>query len=46
MQQHVKERRHHTGILHAQQILSDGQMAAAGNGQKLRYALNESQKKR
>ena len=46
VQQHIKEFRHHTGILHAQQILCNGQMAAAGDGQKLGNALDQPQQKR
>ena len=45
VQQHVKELRHHAGILHAQQILGDGQMAGAGDRQELRDALDEAQQK-
>ena len=43
MQQHIEELRHYPGFLHAQQILSDGQVAAAGNGQELRHTLDQAQ---
>ena len=41
MQQHVKEFRHLR--VNVQQILRDGQMSGAGNGQKLRHALDQAQ---
>ena len=43
MQQHVIELRHLR--LQVQKVLGNGQMAGAGNGQKLRNALNEAQQK-
>ena len=41
MQQHVKEFRHLR--VNVQQVLRDGQMSGAGNGQKLRHALHQAQ---
>ena len=45
MQQHIEKLRHYTGILHTQQVLGNGQMSAAGNGQKLSKTLDQAQQK-
>ena len=43
VQQYVEKLRDVRGAGHAQQMLRDGQVAGAGNGQELRYALDEAQ---
>ena len=45
VQQHVKKLRN-LQAGHAQQVLGDGQVTGAGNRQKLRHALNQSQNDR
>ena len=45
VQQHVEKFRD-LQALHTQQVLGNGQMAGAGDGQKLRDALNQAQNHR